>query len=250
MHIVKFLALTALLIVFPVGISHADTTKADYEIAKIEDISSRSAERVRISVVLPTIETVDDIRKIVEKIVKVTALKRPNLDLIAFFLYSTKDHLSSPPDLGQAQWGPKGSTGYVDPDIAKKNIRNNYEITINTNERGMAGLKARKSSDVLFGLSEQKRRDIFTELAKAEDRSRISADKVYPTDPECVARSEMAEAFRKNLEYQEELLKEYENEIYVKFKISKEIDSAISQEAIKEMWSLPEHQFLKGHGCR
>ncbi|MCK5268478.1 MAG: hypothetical protein KAR07_09930 [Spirochaetes bacterium] len=236
MHIVKFLALAALLIVFPVEISHADTTEANYEIIKIEDTSGENTKEVIVSVVLPNVETADDMGKIVEEIVGITILKRPDLDLIGFHLYSSKDHLSSLPDLGLAQWGPEGFTGHLGPNIAKKNIRDNYEITIKINEFGISALKARKSSDVMFGLTEQRRRTIFTEIIEAAARAKIEADRVYPTDPE---RSEKTEAFLKNLEYREKILKEYENEIYVKFKISKEIGSAISQEAIEELWPLP-----------
>ncbi|MFH1158718.1 MAG: hypothetical protein V1721_07570 [Pseudomonadota bacterium] len=148
-----------------------------------------------------------------------------------------------------AQWGPEGSTGHVDPDIARKNIRDGYKVSVTVYEWGLAGLKSRQSNDVIFGLSEQRRRDISTEMAKAEDRAQIAADRVYPTNPECVAESEIEEAFRKNAEYQKEILEEYEEEIYARFKISKKIGRAITREAIKEMWPLPKHQFLKGHGC-
>lgn len=269
MHSFTFLhlLLIAMLMIFP-ALSRAQDSDIKYEIIKIEDQSKKPlegrplsdfsteelkrlpvAERARVKIALPTAKTEDDVRQAIAQAVHDMTVQRPGLDAISFLIYSTKEQTESLADLGSALWAPGGKLGNLTARIAAGDKREGYQLVVDVNRDGLEAAQARNLDEKKLGLTEQQRREIFTAMVQAEDKSRIEADKIYPTNPDCVPQSKLAENFDKNYESQNKFLDQYKKEIIVKFNITEKIVAEIKNEARKEQWPLPEHKFLKGHGC-
>lgn len=86
-------------------------------------------------------------------------------------------------------------------------------------------------------LTEQERRNIFTEIVRAEDRADGEAEKRYPIT--CVTSPVSQQTRRSHHALGEELSERYRNEVLKRYDITAEQKEAISDEAFREGWPLP-----------
>jgi len=97
--------------------------------------------------------------------------------------------------------------------------------TININERQLGQLGA--EPEERFGLSEEKRNEIWKELILIEDRAMKEAEKRYP------------EEWEKEIEMQRRLIDENENKLAEKYKLTLEQLKKISTEGLEKDWPFP-----------
>lgn len=97
--------------------------------------------------------------------------------------------------------------------------------TTNINERQLAQLGA--EPEERFGLSEEKRKEIWKELILIEDRAMKEAEKQYP------------EEWEKEIEMQRRLIDENENKLAEKYELAPEQLGKISTEGLEKDWPFP-----------
>lgn len=97
--------------------------------------------------------------------------------------------------------------------------------TININERQLAQFGA--EPEERFGLSEEKRKEIWKELILIEDRAMEEAEKRYP------------EQWEKEIEMQRRLIDENENKLAEKYELTPEQLEEISSEGLEKDWPFP-----------
>jgi len=78
-----------------------------------------------------------------------------------------------------------------------------------------------------FGFSEPKRKEIFRDIVKAEDRAAKEAREKYPNDVDQETRLER------------ELARKFKEQVRDKYDISESIEDSITTEALSEGWSMP-----------
>lgn len=148
-----------------------------------------------------------------------------DIDELNIYLYSDKSLFNGAYDIAMATWLPR--TGEVNGDIAKSNSRSNYEIKITARENLKEFLLQRNIEEEKFGISHDDRKNIYSELVRAEMRAREDADKMFPANT----------SVEKNVEKNTELLKKYKMEIRKKYKISEDIEWEIIDEGLKKGWA-------------
>jgi len=100
-----------------------------------------------------------------------------------------------------------------------------------------------------FGLTEDERKDIWSEMIKAQDRASSEASEEYPTDNDNPIfwngsnfnQSKWESNFEKNEELNDELRTKYEQEVADSYSIEMAILDSIATEGQKEMWPFPDH---------
>lgn len=97
--------------------------------------------------------------------------------------------------------------------------------TTNINERQLAQLGA--EPEERFGLSEEKRKEIWKELILIEDRAMKEAEKQYP------------EEWEKEIEMQRRLIGENENKLAQKYELTSDQLGKISTEGLEKDWPFP-----------
>ena len=129
---------------------------------------------------------------------------------IYIYAYTSKERAES----GMAQW------------IAMlQKAQAETKPTININERQLAQLGA--EPEERFGLSEEKRKEIWKELILIEDRAMKEAEKRYP------------EQWEKEIEMQRRLIDENENKLAEKYELSPDQLGKISIEGLEKDWPFP-----------
>ena len=99
------------------------------------------------------------------------------------------------------------------------------KATININERQLAQLGA--EPEERFGLSEEKRKEIWKELILIEDRAMKEAEKQYPKQ------------WEKEIEMQGRLIDENKNKLAEKYELAPEQLEKISTEGLEKDWPFP-----------
>lgn len=92
--------------------------------------------------------------------------------------------------------------------------------------------------EVKHGLSESKRKEIFTASVRAEDRAHKNAQRLYPLKPGH-SQAEATAQFRKQAEALNSLTEEYEEEVARRYGITEEQLSEISVEGLEKNWPMP-----------
>lgn len=216
-----------------------------YQIVKRDDISVKAldnllssyshdeltrlpiAKRVRIRAVLPT--TIKQIEMIptIDAIMREVQNGDPDMDVIALFLFTNPKAINGPAELGTATWGPEGKPK-VPSQIARSNNRSNYKTEYEIRPDVEAYLASQKSTEVKFGLSVEKRRELFFAVVKAEDEARKMADsEIKGTDLDTMMKNK--DLFDKyNNAAKEKILK--------KWGITSEQENEITVEAFNKGW--------------
>ena len=157
-----------------------------------------------------------------------------DIDEISLLLYSNKDLVGGVYDVGTATWAPSGELGNITPEIAKNNNRDNYKISFKIKENLEEYLLQKDKSEDKLGLTEEKRRLIYKELANAEEKAINEAGKMFPTN--ITNPNYKQENIMKNFDKQEELLEKYNLEIMKKYSINEDQKNEIVVEAMAENW--------------
>ena len=129
---------------------------------------------------------------------------------IYIYIYTSKERAES----GMAQWIAMLQKAHAET-----------KPTININERQLAQLGA--EPEERFGLSEEKRKEIWKELILIEDRAMKEAEKRYP------------EQWEKEIEMQRRLIDENENKLAEKYELTPDQLGKISTEGLEKDWPFP-----------
>ncbi len=184
----------------------------------------------------------NQVRPIIEKIIVDLTTKDGDIDEITLFLYSDKVLVNGPYDIGTATWAPYGALGNVTPEIAQNNNRNGYKTSIQVKEKIEEYLQKRSESEEIFGLTEDKRRQIFKEIVAAEDRAQAEADRQYPISGQTtwnLSQSELRSRMDKNTELMRRLEEKYKNDLTKKYVLTREQLKEITFEAFEKNWPMP-----------
>ena len=155
---------------------------------------------------------------------------------ISIDLYQSKEHFaSSGSRIAQAEWWPKGHSFSSDNG---HNIENkstyvkNVEILINL----------KKAEKILSRLTKKKRREIFYELVKAENKAMKAENKALDAVfNSLIKKKELIKKNQNIYEKHEKLRKKYEEKVLKKYKITPDEEELISNEAKNENWPLPSY---------
>ena len=197
-------------------------------------------KRANYDIVLGKEFEVNQIAPTAEKIIEDISQQEPEIDELAFFLYTTEDRVEGFYDIARVQWSPRGEFDGVDPEIARDNIKDKHEIFIELATDDIEEYLDRISEEeIRFGLKEEERREIWKELVLAEDRAQIEASMHY--DEACEDCDGFIEHdLGKLTEMEMELISEYEEKIKDEYDITEEQVNEISTEAAMKNWPMPE----------
>ena len=129
---------------------------------------------------------------------------------IYIYAYTSKERAES----GMAQWIAMLQKAHAET-----------KSTTNINERQLGQLGA--EPEERFGLSEEKRKEIWKELILIEDRAMKEAEKQYPKE------------WEKEIEMQRRLIDENENKLAEKYELTPEQLEKISSEGLEKDWPFP-----------
>ena len=187
----------------------------------------------------------NQVRQIVEKIIGDITKKDIDIDEITLFLYSDKELIDGMYDVAKATWAPYGSLGNVTPEIARSNNRTNYKISVKVKENLEKYLQKRNKSEDKFGLTEDKRRQIYKEIVNSEDRAQAEADRQYPISGRStwnLSQSELLNRMDKNTELMRRLEEKYKFDLMKKYRITREQLKEIIYEGLSENWPMPKFE--------
>jgi len=233
--------------------SSSNIEPATYEIVKTEDQSHKATGEEALSeytvselaelpidkkmlyrvVMSPEIKE-NQVEPTINKIISDITEGDNDIDEISLLLYSNKDLVGGVYDVGTATWAPSGELGNITPEIAKNNNRDNYKISFKIKENLEEYLLQKDKSEDKLGLTEEKRRLIYKELANAEEKAINEAGKMFPTN--ITNPNYKQENIMKNFDKQEELLEKYNLEIMKKYSINEDQKNEIVVEAMAENW--------------
>lgn len=141
---------------------------------------------------------------------------------IGVYLYISKEHYNS----GMGQWLAM---------IYNRVDKNSPKVIYSMNFQGqIESLNAKP--EIIFGLPEGKRKEIWEESIHVEDKSWAEAEKAIP-NPQSM------EDLKRTGKLQEELNEKYNIEIIKKYGINKEILKEIILEGLKKGWPMPPEKY-------
>lgn len=223
-----------------------DSFKApvDYEIASTKDLSSPvpgdlsqyssqdeipQNRKIQYFVVVGDPIERNEVKPTVEAVIQHIIMMDEEVDEVILELCSNEGAASSGShDIARAVWAPEGELGNVTPEIAENNLRESYEISTEIREDLQEYLETKQKSEKKHGLSKEKRKEIYYELVKAEDRAIKEADEKFS-----VGTDEHSKATDK-------LLDQYSKEVREEYGISEEVSSSIAVEGAEKSWETPE----------
>lgn len=141
---------------------------------------------------------------------------------IGVYLYISKEHYNS----GMGQWIAM---------VYNRVDKENPEVIYSMDFQGqLENLSAKPK--IIFGLSEEKRKKIWEESIRAEDRSWAEAGM-------SISNPQAMEDLKRTAELQETLNEKYNAEIIKKYAINKEILKEIKIEGLKKGWPMPPEEY-------
>ncbi|MDP8262723.1 MAG: hypothetical protein P9M13_05415 [Candidatus Ancaeobacter aquaticus] len=141
---------------------------------------------------------------------------------IGVHLYISKEHYNS----GMGQWIAM---------IYNRVDRSNPKVIYSMNFQGqLENLSAKP--EIISGISEEKRKQIWKESIHAEDRSWAEAEKA-------ISNPQSMEDLKRIGELQETLNEKYNAEIIKKYGINKEILKEVKLEGLKKGWPMPPEEY-------
>ncbi len=186
-------------------------------------------KKIWYNIVLDPLIKNQEVKPTIQKIILDISKKDNDIDEIILWIYSDTELVDWPYDIWSATWAPNWKLGNVTPEIAKNNIRDSYTISYNFNIKNIEEYFAqRNKQETKFWLTEQKRREYFKEIVKAEDRW---------TKEQPLGSGDL-KSMEKNMELQEKLIGKYKQEVRKRYKINEVQASEIFGEAFTENWPL------------
>jgi hypothetical protein len=222
-----------------------DAKAASYEIVKTEDLSSKNygklspeydlskapkKRKIQYHIALGLDITREQIEPTTNAIIRDITEKNPELDEAILELYSEKGLAKggASGDVASSTWAPNGELGNVTPEIARSNDRSKYDIKIEQKQENLSEyLNQKEKTEKKFGLTEDKRKEIYKAIIKAGDRAIDEADKKYSVGS------------RKHSKATDRLAKKYKSRVYDEYGITKSQADKIINEALEENWATP-----------
>jgi hypothetical protein len=214
---------------------------SDYSLSELENLPTNFRMKYQI-IVSPDI-TLEKLKSTLAQVVKEKSTENPDIDEIVVQSWESKESLDGGnATIGYAEWCPNGNWGDMTQEIAKTNVRDSYKIIYNINEGILESIKNIKE-ETLFGLTEAKRKEIFTEMVECEHWGDLEAMKRYY--PGCENCSEFITSdIYKYVDKASELTNACKEELLEKYDITEEIKSKISLEGLEQRWPFPESDFM------
>jgi len=232
----------------------------EYEIIKEDDLSFKALSKKNLSdytpeevkslpvnirkeyrIVVPIDITKEELESTIAKCIEDKSIENPDIDEIVIFVYDSKEKIDGAYTLGKAEWCPNGEWADVTPEIAKNNIRDSYKIVYDIKEEMLEIIK--KGPEVLYGFTENERKEIFTEIVRCEDWADLEAMKQYY--PGCEYCSEFIKSdFNEYADKVSELTDSCKEKLRNKYNITKETRLKISTEGITKTWPFPDRDFM------
>ena len=177
-----------------------DPVKAEISIVKTEDQSHKIIpgsiydytpdelakrpidKKMAYRLVIETPISNEQVRPIIEDVVRQIQNQDPDIDEMTFWLWSDKNLLYTGPDIGQVTWAPQGELGHVTDEIALQNDRSGYETHVKVIYQGNLEqyMKQKQQQETKFGYTETQRREIWKALIAAEALAEKQAEKRNP----------------------------------------------------------------------
>jgi len=181
--------------------------------------------------------TEENIKTTLKKIISEIRMS-DNPDAIVVYLHQSKSHIKGSLPFARAEWWPKGHSLSPNNAINIKN-KKTYEIEYTINLP-----KKVDENKVVVRLSELKRKEIFTEIVKSQDKAQTEAEAKYTTDQSKIPLNQLrsydfATAIEQNNEEYDRLAKKYKKQLLHKYNITEEELYKIKSEAFKENWPFP-----------
>jgi hypothetical protein len=210
---------------------------SDYSLEELEKLPTNI--RMRYLIVVPSDITLEELKSQLAQVIMEKSNANPDIDEIYVGAWESEESFKGGnPNLGYAEWSPYGEWSVMPPEIARNNNRDTYKIVYHIDEKALEAIKKRKI-ETLFGLSEEIRKEIFTEIVKCEDWSDREAMQYYYPGCEDCANFIVADIY-KYIDKSRELIDSCEENIRKKYNITEEIMLKISVEALEERWVMPE----------
>ena len=210
---------------------------SDYSISELEKLPINI--RMRYTIVIPIDINIEDLKSQLAQVIMEKSNANPDIDEIHIRIWESEESFKGGnPNLGYAEWSPYGEWSVMPPEIARNNNRDSYKIVYNINEKALEALKKR-TTETLFGLSEEARKEIFRESVRCEDWADMEAMQYYYSGCEDCTNFIVAD-FVKYAEKSNELIDSCKENLMKKYNITKEILLKISVEALEERWVMPE----------
>ncbi|MEO9512141.1 MAG: hypothetical protein ABJN84_18000 [Flavobacteriaceae bacterium] len=117
-------------------IEDSEFSSAKALIRKLSDYSTQELKdlpefiRLTMSIVVPFDISKENLKNTLKSIVYEKTEKNKDIDEIIIFVYDDKNDIGYGYTFGKLLWSPNAKTGNVTPEIARKNIRTNYNFDI------------------------------------------------------------------------------------------------------------------------
>lgn len=217
---------------------------SDYTSEEIKSLPTNIRKEYRI--VVPIDITKEELESTVAKCIEDKSIQNPDIDEMVIFVYDSKEKINRAYTLGKAEWCPNGEWADVTPEIAKNNIRDSYKIVYNIKEEALENIK--KIPETLYGLTEDERKEIFTEIVECEDWADLEAMKQYY--PGCEYCSGFIKSdINKYADKVSELTDSCRGKLRKKYNITKETRLKISTEGVTKTWPFPGGDFMPMPDC-
>lgn len=234
-------------------IKYNEALARQHEIVKVEDSSLKAMDRPLSSysldevnnlpknkrktyrVVVPADIKEEQVKPTIEKILAEIIELDNDIDEVTIFLYSDKSIATGPYDVATATWAFGGEWGSTTPEIARTNDRTGYKIVVEVKPDLEKYLKERSSSDEKFGLSDEKRKQIYKKFVANADKAQAEANEMYPTDTSVPG---WQENVGKNNQMQSDLRAKYRSQLAEEYDLTEKQLYEVADEGFNKNWPM------------
>ncbi len=209
---------------------------ASYEIVGRQDLSRMGGTLVKYLYDIVTGEDLNssNVKDTIDAVISNISSSDRDIDEIILNLYSQKEQVGRPFDIGYAYWGIGGKLGDVTLEMAKANNRKGYAISYKLTDNLDEFLAQKRKQEFKHGLTEQERRQINLGVANARAKGLKEAEEKYP------AYDKQNKPIQDNIDkanaLTEELQTRYQQEFLDSKGITKEVWRDILIESLTEKW--------------
>lgn len=209
---------------------------ASYEIVGRQDLSRMGGTLVKYLYDVVAGEDISsaNVKDTIDAVISQISSSDRDIDEIILNVYSQKEQVGRPFDIGYAFWGVDGKLGDVTLEMAKANDRTGYAISYKLTDNLDEFLAQKRKQEFKHGLTEQERRQINLGVASARARGLKEAEEKYP------AFDKQNKPIQDNVDKANALTKElqtrYQQEFLDSKGVTEEIWRDILIESLTEKW--------------